>query len=129
MSDHDAARIGVLVVAYNAAQTLASVLDRLPPAFRRGVDHVLVADDASEDATYEVGVQYEEVGDLPLTTMRQPRKLGDCGNQKAGYQWAIEAGLDVVVLLHADGQYAHEVIEARSSRCSTGVPTPFSARG
>ena len=43
-------RIGVLVVAYNAAQTLASVLDRLPPTFRRRVDQVLVSDDASEDA-------------------------------------------------------------------------------
>ena len=121
MSDHDAERydaerydaerIGVLVVAYNAAQTLASVLDRLPPTFRRRVHQVLVSDDASQDHTFEIGLQYEALGDLPLTTMRQPRNLGYGGNQKVGYRWAIEAGLDVVVLLHADGQYAPEVIE------------------
>ena len=111
MSDHHAERIGALVVAYNAAETLASVLDRLPPTFRRRVDRVQIADDASQDATYEIGREYEAFGDLPLTTMRQPRNLGYGGNQKVGYRWTIEAGLDVVVLLHADGQYAPEVIE------------------
>ena len=35
-------RIGVLIVAYNAASTLASVLDRLPASFRSRVDHVLI---------------------------------------------------------------------------------------
>ena len=43
--------------------------------------------------------------------MRQPRNLGYGGNQKSGYRWAIDHGLDVVVLLHGDGQYAPEVIE------------------
>ena len=42
--------------------------------------------------------------------MRQPRNLGYGGNQKFGYRWAIEQGLDVVVLLHGDGQYAPELL-------------------
>jgi glycosyltransferase involved in cell wall biosynthesis len=32
------------------------------------------------------------------------------GNQKKGYQYAIDRGLDIVVLLHGDGQYAPEVM-------------------
>jgi glycosyltransferase involved in cell wall biosynthesis len=37
--------------------------------------------------------------------------LGYGGNQKFGYFWAMENNWDIVVLLHADGQYAPEFIE------------------
>lgn len=103
-------RVGVVVVAYNAASTLADTLSRLPESFCRYVDHVLVCDDASSDDTYQVGLEYKTASDLPLTLVRHPENLGYGGNQKAGYRWAIEHGLDVVVLLHGDGQYAPEVI-------------------
>ena len=113
MTENTAAghRVGVLVVAYNAATTLVQTLDRLPPGFRAVVDHVLLADDASQDDTYAIGLAYREATDLPLTVVRHPKNLGYGGNQKAGYAWAIGHGLDVVVLLHGDGQYAPEVIE------------------
>ena len=106
-----AQRIGVVVVAYNAASTLAAVLDRLPPSFRRRVEEVVVCDDASSDCTYTVGKEYQQQSDLPLTVIRRPQNLGYGGNQKAAYRWAIDHGIDVVVLLHGDGQYAPEVIE------------------
>lgn len=101
----------MLVVAYNAASTLVSVLERLPRSFRDRLDHVLVGDDASHDDTYEVGLGYQAIADVPITVVRHPQNLGYGGNQKAGYRWAIEHGLDIVVLLHGDGQYAPEVIE------------------
>jgi glycosyltransferase involved in cell wall biosynthesis/ubiquinone/menaquinone biosynthesis C-methylase UbiE len=104
-------RIGIVVVAYNAASTLAAVLDRLPKSFRSKVADVVVCDDASSDCTYSVGKDYQAETDLPLTVIRRPQNLGYGGNQKAAYRWAIERGLDIVVLLHADGQYAPEVIE------------------
>ena len=104
-------RIGIVVVAYNAAPTLASVLDRLPASFRSKVAEVVVCDDASSDCTYAVGKDYQADTDLPLTVIRRPQNLGYGGNQKAAYRWAIEHGLDIVVLLHGDGQYAPEVIE------------------
>ena len=101
-------RIGILVVAYNAASTLASVLDRIPTEFRDRIDHVMVSDDASSDSTFLVGLGYRETADLPITVVRQDANLGYGGNQKWGYRWAIEHGLDIVVLLHGDGQYAPE---------------------
>ena len=104
-------RIGVLVVAYNAEDTLAAVLDRLPESFRRRVAQVLVSDDASDDSTHAVGLAYQAGSELPLTIIRHDRNLGYGGNQKSGYRWAIDHGLDIVVLLHGDGQYAPEVIE------------------
>lgn len=104
-------RVGVLVVAYNASTTLRRTLDRLPAAFAETLDHVIVCDDASADDTYEIGVRFSQTSPFPVTVVRNERNLGYGGNQKVGYQWAIEHGLDVVVLLHGDGQYAPEQIE------------------
>jgi glycosyltransferase involved in cell wall biosynthesis len=105
-----ATRIGVLIVAYNAERTLGSVLDRIPEDFRSRITEVIVSDDFSHDATMEVALRYQETSDLPITLVRQPRNLGYGGNQKAGYRLAIEHQLDVIVLLHGDGQYAPEEI-------------------
>jgi glycosyltransferase involved in cell wall biosynthesis/ubiquinone/menaquinone biosynthesis C-methylase UbiE len=106
-----APRIGILVVAYNAASTLAGVLDRVPKSFRPRISQVFVCDDASDDSTYLVGLGYKQLtDDLPLTVIRHPSNLGYGGNQKAGYRLAIEHGLDIIVLLHGDGQYAPECL-------------------
>lgn len=103
-------RIGILIVAYNAASTLAQVLDRIPRDFIPRIERVLVTDDASTDATYLVGLGYQQTTDLPLTVIRQPENLGYGGNQKAAYTWAMDHDLDIVVLLHGDGQYAPEIL-------------------
>ena len=107
-----APRVGVLVVAFNAATTLAQTLDRLPDSFAESVAAVMICDDASIDETYEVGLAYKSSSPLPLFVVKHPENLGYGGNQKAGYDWAIGHGLDYVVLLHGDGQYAPEHIES-----------------
>jgi len=107
------ARIGILVVARNAVTTLAGVLDRIPPDFRPRIEGVLVGDDASDDATYLLGLGYSETSpDLRVEVARHDRDLGYGGNQKWGYRYAIEHGWDIVVLLHGDGQYAPEQLPA-----------------
>ena len=60
--------------------------------------------------------------DLPLEIIRHPQNLGYGGNQKAGYRWAIEHDLDIVVLLHGDGQYAPELLpgDGRAARARRG---------
>jgi len=45
-------RIGILVVAYNAANTLHKVLDRIPERMRPDIEEVIVSDDSSQDATF-----------------------------------------------------------------------------
>jgi 2-polyprenyl-3-methyl-5-hydroxy-6-metoxy-1,4-benzoquinol methylase len=103
-------RIGILVVAYNAAATVSKVLDRIPFDFRPRISGILVSDDHSQDDTYLIGLGYQQISDLPLTVVRTPQNLGYGGNQKLGYRWAIENKLDIVVLLHGDGQYAPECL-------------------
>ena len=103
-------KIGVLIVAYNAQDTLVKVLDRIPSDFVKQIDAILVCDDASTDDTHKVGLSYQSKSQLPLTIVRHEINLGYGGNQKTGYQWALEKNLDLVVLLHGDGQYAPEYL-------------------
>jgi glycosyltransferase involved in cell wall biosynthesis len=103
--------IGILVVAYNAAETLHRTLDRIPEDFRPRISEIMIMDDASHDETFEVGAQWARSHpSLRTTVLRHTKNLGYGGNQKAGYKLAIERGLDIVVLLHADGQYAPEFL-------------------
>ena len=117
MSDSDSGfvperpRIGILVVAYNAATTLSATLDRIPVDFRDRIAEVIILDDASHDDTFVYGQTWAKREDTPNTlVIRHTKNLGYGGNQKAGYRLAIERGLDIVVLLHGDGQYAPEML-------------------
>jgi glycosyltransferase involved in cell wall biosynthesis len=114
-------RIGILVVAYNAESTLRSVIQRIPPEIMAKVEEIFVFDDASRDATYEVGkaVQQDASHDK-LSIFRNPVNLMYGGNQRRGYQYAIERGLDIVVLLHGDGQDAPEVMQDLLTPLETG---------
>ena len=104
-------KIGIFVVAYNAVNKLAWTLDRVPEEVWQKVDEVFLFDDCSTDNTYYAAIGYKHVkGIEKLTVHRNPRNLRYGGNQKAGYQYAIARGFDVVVMLHADGQYAPEAL-------------------
>lgn len=108
----DKPRIMVHVVAYNAEATLAQTLERIPRQVRAQLAEVCVFDDASQDNTFLVGEGYKATHGaqwpVPLSIVRNATNRGYGGNQKLGYRYAIDHGYDVVVLLHADGQYAPE---------------------
>jgi len=104
-------KVGLLVVAYEASTTLEAVLHRIPNEVRSALSVILICDDASTDDTFQVGMRMKQARpDLPLEVIRRPVNLGYGGNQKAGYHWMIDHGVDVVVLLHGDGQYAPEFL-------------------
>ncbi len=108
---HHHQRVGILIVAYNAVTTLTKVLNRIPAKVWTDVEEVVVFDDASQDATYELGIGYKAVsGNTKLTVFKNQKNLGYGGNQKAGYRYFIDKGFDAVVLLHGDGQYAPELL-------------------
>jgi len=117
------ARIMILVVAYNAETTLAMVLDRIPCAILAKVEQIVVFDDASQNSTYHVGRSYREDNRLASTQLRvfrNPVNLMYGGNQRRGYQYAIEGRFDFVVLLHGDGEYAREVMQDLLTPLETG---------
>ncbi|HEU5102438.1 MAG TPA: glycosyltransferase family 2 protein [Roseiflexaceae bacterium] len=116
-----AKRIGVFVIAYNAETTLTHVLERIPPKIVDKVEEIFVIDDCSPDRTYDVGRGYADgPAAAKLTVHRNPVNLMYGGNQKRGYEYAIERGLEIVVLLHGDGQYAPEVMQRLLEPLETG---------
>jgi 2-polyprenyl-3-methyl-5-hydroxy-6-metoxy-1,4-benzoquinol methylase len=114
-------RIGILIVTYNALATLVPVLRRITPNVWKNVEEVVIFDDASQDATFELAVGLKTLCDLPkLHVLKHQKNLGYGGNQKAGYRYFIEKGFDVVVLLHGDGQYAPEILAHMYERVVRG---------
>src|SRR5581483_10139813 len=84
-------KIMVHIVAYNAASTLARVLDRIPRDLRERLSAICVFDDASSDDTFLVGKGYQQVRDMPnLQVFRNAKNRGYGGNQKLGYRYAID---------------------------------------
>ncbi len=104
-------RVGIFLIAYNAVNKLDWTLDRIPQEVWDKVEEVFLFDDCSTDNTYYAAIGYKQVQQLQkFTVHRNTKNLRYGGNQKAGYQYAIGRDLDIVVMLHADGQYAPEVL-------------------
>ena len=104
-------RLLIFIVAYNAEKTIRSVLTRIPTTLGEEYEtEVLIIDDSSRDGTFEEGheVKREQQIPYPIHILHNPINQGYGGNQKIGYQYAIENGFDFVALVHGDGQYAPE---------------------
>jgi glycosyltransferase involved in cell wall biosynthesis len=104
----------VVMPAYNAAQTLRRTWDEV---MAHGlVDRVIVVDDGSRDETVALART------LPNTTVHvHPQNRGYGGNQKSCYRIALEAGADIVVMVHPDYQYTPKLLPAMASMISTGL--------
>lgn len=94
-------RIIAVLPAYNAERTLAATIADIPPG---SIDEVLLVDDGSNDRTVEIARQ------MGLTVIVHPQNRGYGGNQKTCYQYALEHGADIVVMIHPDYQYDSRVI-------------------
>jgi len=102
-------RVAIFVVAYNAEAHIRETLERIPEQLLPLLECIYVIDDRSSDATSLVAERLK--AEIPnLRVFRTPYNQGYGGNQKLGYEYAIQQGFDVVVLLHGDGQYAPEVL-------------------
>ncbi len=113
----------IFIVAYNAERHIASVLDRIPASLWEGdpyVCDVLVIDDFSTDATWQLCQAYAARTGRKVMALRTPANQGYGGNQKLGYTYALQYGYDAVVLLHGDGQYAPEYLPAMLAPLASG---------
>ena len=82
--------------AYNAAQTLERTYADIPHDL---VHKIILVDDVSRDETVDIARQ------LGLDVIIHAQNRGYGGNQKTCYDAALEAGADIVVMLHPDYQY------------------------
>lgn len=89
--------------AYNAAKTLQMTYDEV---MAQGiVDLVILVDDASRDETSAIAAT---LPDTKLYVHEKNRGYG--GNQKTCYRMALEAGGDIVIMVHPDYQYTPRLI-------------------
>ncbi len=95
-------KVFVVMPARNAARTLERTVALIP---RDCVDEVLLVDDKSTDDTVRVAQALPE-----LHVIWHPHNAGYGANQKTCYLHALNAGADVVVMLHPDGQYEPTLI-------------------
>ena len=105
-------KLAVVMPAYRAAKTLAQCYRAIPHDV---VDTTLLVDDGSDDATVAIARE------LGLATHRHARNLGYGANQKTCYRAALDAGADIVVMLHPDYQYEPRLITAMAGMIASGV--------
>jgi glycosyltransferase involved in cell wall biosynthesis len=105
------ARIGVFIISFNAVRHLNQTISRIAPDVYERVEEIYVFDDCSQDETFDAAIGFKSARGLEkLRVYANTRNLRYGGNQKRGYLYALDRGLDAVVLLHGDGQYAPEVM-------------------
>jgi len=113
MTEKGKQKLLIFIVAYNAELHIENVLNRIPKEVLTKYDYeILIIDDSSKDKTFEIAHSYHDINqELNLKILFNPINQGYGGNQKLGYEYAIQNGFETVVLLHGDGQYAPEMLE------------------
>ena len=100
--------------AYNAAQTLRKTWDEVMA--QEIVDLIIVVDDKSQDKTVSIA---KELPDTLVYT--HEKNLGYGGNQKTCYRLAVEAGGDIIIMVHPDYQYTPKLVPAMASMIGNGL--------
>lgn len=107
-------RIVVVMPAYNAARTLRQTWQEVRD--QGIVDHIILVDDGSRDETAAMARSLEGV-----QVQVHERNRGYGGNQKTCYRLALEAGADIVIMLHPDYQYTPKLIPAMVALIANGL--------
>ncbi len=107
-------KVVVVMPAYNAARTLRQTYEEVRD--QQVVDHIILVDDRSRDETVEIARQLEGV---QVHVHDQNKGYG--GNQKTCYRLALEAGADIVVMIHPDYQYTPKLLPAMVSIIANGL--------
>jgi len=106
-------KITVVLPAYNAERTLEKTYREIPFDI---VDHVILVDDLSTDATVNKAKQLG-IGHIVPHSVNK----GYGGNQKTCYNEAIRIDSDIVVMLHPDYQYSPRLIHSMCYLIANGV--------
>jgi glycosyltransferase involved in cell wall biosynthesis len=110
----DGQKIVVVMPAYNAARTLRQTYDEV---MTHGiVDLVIVVDDASQDGTVAIARTLDRV-----QVEVHPENRGYGANQKTCYRLALEAGADIIIMIHPDYQYTPQLIPAMAALVGSGL--------
>jgi len=107
-------KVVVVMPAYNAAKTLRQTYAEVRD--QQLVDTIILVDDRSRDDTVAVAQALEGV---QVHVHQVNRGYG--GNQKTCYRLALEAGADIVIMIHPDYQYTPKLIPAMVAIIANGL--------
>ncbi len=107
-------KIVVIMPAFNAEQTLQQTYREVME--QAMVDEIILVDDASRDGTVPLARTLEHVQVHVHHTNR-----GYGANQKTSYRLALEAGADIVIMVHPDYQYTPKLIPAMAALIGNGL--------
>jgi len=107
-------KVVVVMPAYNAAKTLRKTYGEVQ---EQGlVDHIILVDDGSRDDTVNIAKTLRGI----QVHVHEVNK-GYGGNQKTCYRLALEAGADIIIMIHPDYQYTPKLIPAMVSIIGNGL--------
>ena len=98
-------QIAIVIPAYNEAESLGHVLERIPSTVCGMATEVLVVDDGSRDGTGDVARTHG------AAVARHVTNLGGGAALRTGYRLMVDSNARVVVTLDADGQHRPEEME------------------
>ncbi|MBV9009246.1 MAG: glycosyltransferase family 2 protein [Verrucomicrobia bacterium] len=107
-------KVVVVMPAFNAARTLRQTYEEV--IAHDIVDEIILVDDASQDETVAIARTLERV-----RVEVHPQNRGYGGNQKTCYRLALNAGADVIIMLHPDYQYTPKLIPVMASMVTSGL--------
>lgn len=107
-------KVVVVMPAYNAAKTVRQTYDEVRE--QQLADLIILVDDKSRDDTVSVARGLEGV-----QVHVHQKNTGYGGNQKTCYRLALEAGADIVVMIHPDYQYTPLLLPAMVSMIGNGL--------
>ena len=102
-------RLAVVIPAYDAGRHIEAVLARVARLTSCGLEHVVVVDDGSRDDS-ALRVKNASFSACRLSLVQRPNNGGYGAAMKDGLAAAAAAEPDLVACIHADGQYAPEVL-------------------
>lgn len=108
-------KIFVVVPAYRAEATLESTVGRIPSEAWDSIATLLVLDDGSRDGTSEAAERLRE-RQPQVRLVRSERNRGYGPTVRDGLSRARASDCDAAVVLHADGQYAPELVVPLATR-------------
>lgn len=109
-------KIVCVLPGYNAEKTLEKTVADVSPGI---VDLFIYVDDASTDKSFEIAQQLAQK--FPMRVARHEKNLGPGANEKTCYSLALEAGADIIVVLHPDFQYEPKLLNAMVAMVAEGV--------
>lgn len=112
-------KIVVIMPAYNAGKTLLRTFEEVKA--QQIVDLIIIVDDASQDETVEVAKSLTG----PFELFIHEKNKGYGGNQKTCYKMALEAGADIVIMVHPDYQYTPKLIPAMATMIGNSLYIAF----